>query len=186
MPSERRPRLRRNPIRIGGAQVLPVHPRQFGRVEHRCTVAHVGQIEREILPWARAHEVGLVVYSPIGQGLLTGKVDATRTFPADDGRAKRPTFTPANRARVNATLERVVAPIELTGLAGWASTLVCLLPVLLGFLLPAGYLAHQTVLRGLLVGFDPELFRHTLTTITPSATATAIPAFSSPPMPAKN
>jgi aryl-alcohol dehydrogenase-like predicted oxidoreductase len=68
-------------------------------------------IESDVLPWARANDVGLLVYSPIEQGLLTGKVDAARRFPPDDGRAKRPTFTPENRALVNATLARVVQPI---------------------------------------------------------------------------
>jgi aryl-alcohol dehydrogenase-like predicted oxidoreductase len=69
------------------------------------------EIERDVLPWCREHGVGLLVYSPLEQGLLTGKVAAERAFPQDDGRHKRGTFTPENRARVNALLERVVQPI---------------------------------------------------------------------------
>ena len=69
------------------------------------------EIEQDILPWARENQVGVIAYSPMEQGLLTGKVGPERVFPADDGRAKRPTFTPENRARVNALLERVVRPI---------------------------------------------------------------------------
>jgi aryl-alcohol dehydrogenase-like predicted oxidoreductase len=69
------------------------------------------EIERDVLPWCREHGVGLLVYSPLEQGLLTGKVRAERAFPASDGRHKRGTFTPANRARVNALLERVVKPV---------------------------------------------------------------------------
>lgn len=69
------------------------------------------EIEREILPWLRRAEVGCLVYSPLEQGLLTGKVGAERTFGPDDGRQNRATFTPENRARVNAALVRVVQPI---------------------------------------------------------------------------
>lgn len=68
-------------------------------------------IETDVLPYAREHEIGLLVYSPLEQGLLTGKVRAEREFPPDDGRHKRPTFRPENRARVNALLDEVVAPI---------------------------------------------------------------------------
>jgi aryl-alcohol dehydrogenase-like predicted oxidoreductase len=68
-------------------------------------------IEKEILPYARSKAVGVLVYSPLEQGLLTGKVPAERSFPESDGRHKRPTFTPENRRRVNEVLARVVQPI---------------------------------------------------------------------------
>jgi aryl-alcohol dehydrogenase-like predicted oxidoreductase len=68
-------------------------------------------IEREILPFARSREIGVIVYSPLEQGLLTGKVGPERVFPADDGRHKRATFMPENRRRVNEVIARVVAPI---------------------------------------------------------------------------
>lgn len=67
--------------------------------------------ERELLPWSLEHEVGVICYSPIEQGLLTGKVGPERTFEEGEGRNQRTTFSAENRARVNATLERVVAPI---------------------------------------------------------------------------
>jgi iron(III) transport system permease protein len=68
---------------------------------------------------------------------------------------------------------RALTPIVLTGRAAWIATLICALPVLLGFVLPMAYLVHQVIIRGLLVGFDPELVRHTLTTIGLAAAATA-------------
>ncbi len=68
-------------------------------------------IEREILPWAREREVGVLVYSPLEQGLLTGKVPAERTFSPDDARSGRGTFAPEARARVNAALDRSLRPI---------------------------------------------------------------------------
>lgn len=68
-------------------------------------------IEKAILPWTRQHEVGVLVYSPIEQGLLTGAVPADRQFPPDDGRSTRRTFTLELRARVNEALARVAKPI---------------------------------------------------------------------------
>jgi aryl-alcohol dehydrogenase-like predicted oxidoreductase len=69
------------------------------------------EIEADVLPYAREHGVGLLVYSPLEQGLLTGTVTADRVFGKDDGRYKRDTFTPENRARVNAILDEVVRPV---------------------------------------------------------------------------
>lgn len=68
---------------------------------------------------------------------------------------------------------RTVAPIALTGRAALAASLACFVPVLLGFVLPLAYLVQETVARGLLAGFDPDLVRHTLTTIGLAAAATA-------------
>ncbi len=56
----------------------------------------------------------------------------------------------------------------------WLAALGCLLPVGLGFLIPLVYLAQEVVSRGLLIGFDPSLFRHTLTTVAIAAGATAL------------
>ena len=64
-----------------------------------------------MLPWARQHDVGLIVYSPLEQGLLTGKVRAKRTFGDDEGRSRRPSFSSENRTRVNALLDEVVATV---------------------------------------------------------------------------
>jgi len=67
--------------------------------------------EKELLPWCARERVGVVVYSPLEQGLLTGKVDANRSFSNTDGRHKRPTFAARNRAAVNDVLDRVARPI---------------------------------------------------------------------------
>ncbi len=69
---------------------------------------------------------------------------------------------------------RLPLRIVLKGLAGWSATLACFIPVLLGFLLPAGFLLREVIVRGLLAGFDTDLFRHALTTLGLAATATAI------------
>ncbi|TAJ23453.1 MAG: aldo/keto reductase [Planctomycetota bacterium] len=66
---------------------------------------------RELLPQARRAEIGALAYGALGQGLLTGAVRAERAFAASEGRARRATFQPRNRARVNRALDEVVAPI---------------------------------------------------------------------------
>jgi iron(III) transport system permease protein len=64
--------------------------------------------------------------------------------------------------------------IALTGRASWAAATACALPVLLGFVMPFGYLAYQVLMRGLLIGFDASLIWHTASTVVFAAAATAL------------
>jgi aryl-alcohol dehydrogenase-like predicted oxidoreductase len=66
-------------------------------------------IEREVLPWAREHGAGVIAYSPLEQGLLTGAVSADREI--RDDRSRKQSFSPAGRAAVNAALDHAVRPI---------------------------------------------------------------------------
>jgi iron(III) transport system permease protein len=74
---------------------------------------------------------------------------------------------------LSARQPRVVAPIALSGWQAVSATAWCLVPVGLGFVVPTLYLAHEVVVRGLLVGFDPALVRHTVMTVLLAAAATA-------------
>src|SRR5512139_3418203 len=69
-------------------------------------------IEPEILPTCEELGIGLVPYSPLGRGYLTGKIDENATFASNDIRSRNPRFTPdairANRAVVD-LLERIAA-----------------------------------------------------------------------------
>ncbi|MDH2445449.1 aldo/keto reductase [Amnibacterium sp. CER49] len=49
----------------------------------------------ELLPWCAANGTGVIVYSPMGSGLLTGAFDADRvaSLPDDDWRRNSPDFT---------------------------------------------------------------------------------------------
>ncbi|MCW2800552.1 MAG: aldo/keto reductase [Aeromicrobium sp.] len=49
----------------------------------------------ELLPWTRAHDTGVIVYSPMMSGLLTGSFDRSRVagLPADDWRGTSADFT---------------------------------------------------------------------------------------------
>ena len=85
-----------------------------------------------------------------------GRADRARTLrPAAARLRASPRRTPALRPRIALDGARAMARDRAP-----AS-----LPVVLGFLLPAGYLAHEVIARGLLVGFDPSLLAHALTTV---------------------
>jgi iron(III) transport system permease protein len=75
---------------------------------------------------------------------------------------------------VSAADLRQFSPIRLSGSAGWFALIGCSLPVALGFLLPAGYLLHEVMARGLLVGFDTGLAGYALTTVVLASIATVV------------
>src|SRR5438093_6963980 len=61
--------------------------------------------EKELLPALEELEIGLVPYSPLGRGFLTGKMNENTTFDSSDFRNTLPRFTPearkANQALVD-------------------------------------------------------------------------------------
>jgi len=57
-------------------------------------------IEQDLLPFCREHGIGVLTYSSMAQGLLSGKVTMERVFPETDLRSKKRWFTPENRKRV--------------------------------------------------------------------------------------
>jgi aryl-alcohol dehydrogenase-like predicted oxidoreductase len=67
-------------------------------------------LEESILPTCEELGIGLVAYSPLGRGYLTGKIDENSTFDSSDIRSRNPRFTQeamrANRAVVD-LLERI-------------------------------------------------------------------------------
>ncbi len=69
-------------------------------------------IEPEILPTLEELGIGLVPYSPLGRGYLTGKVDENTTFAENDIRSRNPRFTQeairANRVVID-LLEKIGA-----------------------------------------------------------------------------
>ena len=69
-------------------------------------------VEESILPTCEELGIGLVPYSPLGRGYLTGKVDEKTTFDSTDIRNRNPRFTPeaikANRVVID-LLEKIGA-----------------------------------------------------------------------------
>jgi len=56
-------------------------------------------IEAEILPFAAAHDIGVLVYGPLAHGLLTGHLLAGTKFAPDDWRSRSEMFTGAGFER---------------------------------------------------------------------------------------
>jgi len=58
------------------------------------------EIETDVLPFCIENDIGVLAYSPIAQGLMTGKVTMDRVFPEGDQRRNKPWFKPENRRQV--------------------------------------------------------------------------------------
>lgn len=64
-------------------------------------------IESELLPYCRRNNVGVIVYSPLQRGVLTGKFKPEHKFPEGDHRANQPHFTAENIVRINKFLDSI-------------------------------------------------------------------------------
>jgi len=66
----------------------------------------------DVIPWAAAHMTGVIVYSPMASGLLSGSFDRDRleNLPSDDMRLGRPQFTEPWLSR-NLALVDTLGPI---------------------------------------------------------------------------
>jgi aryl-alcohol dehydrogenase-like predicted oxidoreductase len=82
---------------------------RFGRVETLQPPYHLFRrdIEETILPYAAAHDIGVLVYGPLAHGLLSGRMSESTTFDADDWRGKSPDFTAETFRRNLAVVERL-------------------------------------------------------------------------------
>ncbi len=61
--------------------------------------------EAEIIPTLEELGIGFVPFSPLGKGFLTGKIDETTTFAADDFRNTVPRFAPEARRANHALVD---------------------------------------------------------------------------------
>ena len=67
-------------------------------------------LEPDIIPALRDLGIGLVAFSPLGKGFLTGKIDESTTFDSTDFRNTVPRFTPENR-KANLSLVGLVKEV---------------------------------------------------------------------------
>jgi aryl-alcohol dehydrogenase-like predicted oxidoreductase len=67
------------------------------------------EVEGEILPYCRRENIGVIVYSPMASGLLTGAMTRERIakLPNDDWRKGHPDFTEPNLTRNLALVDRL-------------------------------------------------------------------------------
>lgn len=72
-------------------------------------------IEAEVLPYTRARNIGVLAYSPLASGLLTGRFDESTTFAADDWRSQATAFTGEALRRNVAVVRRLEEFAEARG-----------------------------------------------------------------------
>ena len=67
------------------------------------------EVEPDVLPWCEEHDVGVIVYSPMGSGMLTGRMTRERveSLPSDDWRSKSHTFREPQLSRNLELVERL-------------------------------------------------------------------------------
>ena len=69
------------------------------------------EIEADLLPWCAGHQVGVIVYSPMQSGLLSGAMTRERVaaFPPDDWRRNNPRFQEPELSRNLMIVEKIRA-----------------------------------------------------------------------------
>ncbi|MBC2607487.1 aldo/keto reductase [Pelagicoccus albus] len=93
--------------------VSNVTPSDVLKYESKGPVASVQEMfsmidrekEADLFPFAIEKGVGVLAYSPLAMGLLSGKLGPERVFNSDDNRSWSPRFTVANRYKVKALLD---------------------------------------------------------------------------------
>ncbi len=88
---------------------------QFDTDQERYSMIDREQGEQK-LPYCLRHDIAFLAYSPLANGLLTGKLGPERTFPPGDLRNVRPRFSVESRQAVNAFLDRIRPLAESHGI----------------------------------------------------------------------
>ena len=86
------------------------HLKAYGRID--SDQEKFSLLDREIekngmRPWCREHNVAVLAYSPLANGLLTGKIQPDRAYGPGDLRRANSRFRPENVARINGLLEQL-------------------------------------------------------------------------------
>jgi len=124
-------------IRQGKVRHFGLSEAGIGTIRRAHAVQPVTALQNEYSLWTQRPPVldaveelgiGLVAYSPLGKGFLTGKIDENTTFGASDFRSGLPRFTPEARknnlalvdllARIGAKKNATVSQIAIAWAAG--------------------------------------------------------------------
>ena len=73
--------------------------------------------QRQNLPYCAKHKVAFFAYSPLSQGLLTGKIGPERTFQDGDQRRLKPRFSAENRRKIQRLLDLFLPIAERHGVS---------------------------------------------------------------------
>lgn len=64
-------------------------------------------IEKDVIPHAIKNNIGILAYSPLQRGVLTGKITENYTFNEGDNRVTNPFFTGDNLKNINSFLQEI-------------------------------------------------------------------------------
>jgi aryl-alcohol dehydrogenase-like predicted oxidoreductase len=92
---------------------------EFGRVDSLQPPYSLfwRHVERDALAYCGDHNVTVLAYSPMAQGLLTGKFGKDHTFEKGDHRTKNKLFNPENFQRIQQALEKLRPIAEKRGVS---------------------------------------------------------------------
>jgi aryl-alcohol dehydrogenase-like predicted oxidoreductase len=65
------------------------------------------EIEEDVVPWCLENDCGILAYSPLQRGLLTGKITPDYPFAPGDSRPETPHFKINNLIKINKFLEKI-------------------------------------------------------------------------------
>lgn len=149
--------IREGKVRYGGVsnfdveqlkRIQPIHP--VASLQPPYSMLQRG-VETELLGYCMANNIGVVVYSPMQKGLLTGKMtrERIRNLPEDDHRRKDPLF---QDPLLNANLELVE---KLQSMAGKRGKTVAQLAI-------AWVLSHPAVTSAIVGARHPSQIEETV------------------------
>ncbi len=101
--------IQQGKVRYFGLSEAGVHSIRRAHAVHPVTALQseyslwTREPEAEIIPALEELGIGLVPFSPLGRGFLTGKIDANATFKSNDMRSQMPRFAP-EALKTNAAL----------------------------------------------------------------------------------
>jgi aryl-alcohol dehydrogenase-like predicted oxidoreductase len=109
-------------VDVGKVRWIGVSNFDVERLESCEQIRHVDSVQpplsllqrgalSEVIPWAAKHDTGVIGYSPMASGLLSGSFDRDRLerLPPDDMRRARPEFTEPELSKNLAMIERLRA-----------------------------------------------------------------------------
>lgn len=111
--------IREGKVRYGGVsnfsveqlkRIQPIHPVASLQPPYSMLAR---EIEEELLPYCAANNIGVIVYSPMQSGLLTGKMTKERvaSFPDDDWRKTRSPYFQEPQLSINLEFVEGLRPI---------------------------------------------------------------------------